>query len=857
MIKTVVASLVNLLLTGDIGGSVVGILGEVVGSSVERGMKRKELYAQLDQFIEIQRKGEVSGRLKCIIEELKKELLLQIKEHNIDVMNFLRQNLKNEFEVLDIPIEKRERLEENLAQYVMHYINKTDITFYNDILIKRVVDNYEERICKLEKNDAEKQKQLILVGNGTAKLHINDYEKIDKRDEEIKEIEEMFLEQKNVVFLYGRPGMGKTTLARLYANWFSERRKEECSIYFVHYQESFETTLKMLVIKSGNYSGKDVLNYFKMLDLYERKKILLVIDNFNENTLQGREKRSFEEEIQGEFFAELRDLGIRILITTRIKISENVYNVKSVSNTFELFNRYADVEIMETDKELVIDIIKALKSNTMLIVLAAHLWRKNKNEGKLLLDRIRDGKTERHADELPYIYETKVDGGKSTIYGQAESLLDLSGILADEKHKKIFVNVALLPLTGIAKADFIQFTGSSNENALNHLIDNSWVIEEGENVMLHPLVREILINKRIITYKECRKYCESIGNEIAMNKKFSHRLSYKACAEEIFTLFSTKKSPSINLIELFYNLSDVYDMLGNRKKSYILAEKVYEHIDVYDKKPLKKAERLSGIAYSLNNYYRNRRGLKRAERLLKEAEEVYAKIDVKTVDDKVQYYQTKGKILSNYGSNCIAKGKLNEAEMKQYYSCSLEWHEKALAHREESLNTDIAKLVGEDINSERSNAISRRLKADVATSLGNIGTTHFYMGDYASAIEFHNKARKMREDLGLIKLSFDNLQRVVGSLIEYYRKELDVNIEWFANVLNSYPELIKTNISYELYASLETNINYFILLAKIISNDTRCECLRDKLEVTREEIVKCLQEDSLLWQKYNGKIKIQ
>ena len=632
-----------------------------------------------------------------------------------------------------------------------------------------------------------------------------------------------------------------TTLAKLYANRASEEAAGEIKIYFEKYEKSIENTIAKCSSDPKKYNGKDVLQYWKNCNPEENAKVLLIIDNFNEDSLQGRDRGVYEEELASEYFQELKNTGICILITTRIKMREDVYEVPVVADTIGLFQRYAKTEIMENDRDLVEEIIEILHGNTMLITLTAYLWGQNKENGRVLLERLTQGVVREQLDIVPVREDVVVE--EKTIYGQVKALLDFSGILNTADVKYVFTNMVLLPLRGISKAVFVKFIDYPNANVVNSLIDASWVLEENEWICLHPLVREIMLEQEEIMFEVVSKYCVSIGQEIKMGSNFANRLAYKECAWEIFKMFSHEKHMEKSWVKLIYDLSDIYDEIAERERSLEIANVVYEHIRVFREDMFEKATCLSGIAYSMNNCYKSMKDLKRAGKLLEKAQVAYGCIDPHKVENQVDYKRLAGKIKNNKGSNCLAKGHCNQAKKIRHYA-------EAQKYYNEAFDIRIA-------NKERfilDEASSKLLEGDIAISYTSLGTVNFYLEDYRTAIEYHRKAYDIRKNINM-KLANDNQQRIIGCIIKQQGKAFDVTLNELKEVLAYYPELLQSNRYFEMRGALEININYFVLLSRIILNDNRYACLVDDFLRKRDVILNWLNADTRFKQKYGERME--
>lgn len=520
---------------------------------------------------------------------------------------------------------------------------------------------------------------------------------------------------------------------------------------------------------------------------------------------------------------------------------EDVYEVPVVADTIGLFQRYAKTEIMEDDRALVEEIIEILHGNTMLITLTAYLWGQNKENGKVLLERLKRGVVREQSDTVPVREDTVVE--EKTIYGQVKALLDFSGVLNQAEVKYVFTNMALLPLRGISKAAFVGFIDCPNANVVNSLIDASWVLEEKEWIFLHPLVREIMLEQEEVTFEAVSKYCASIGQEIRMGGNFANRLAYKECAWEIFKMFSKEEHMEKSWVKLIYDLSDIYDEIAERERSLEIANVVYKHMQVFDEDMFEKAKCLSGIAYSMNNCYKSMEDLKRAEELLEKAQTAYELIEPQNVENMVEYKRLAGKIKNNKGSNCLAKGHCNQAEKERHYAEAQKYYKEAFEIR--MINKERFVLEG---------ASSKLLEGDIAISYTALGTVNFYLEDYRTAIDYHREAYDIRKNINM-KLASDNQQRIIGGTIKQQGKAFDVRVDELKQALDYYPELLQNNRYFEMHGALEMNIDCFVLLSRIILNDKRYVCLIDVFLQKLDLILNWLNADTRLKQKYGERME--
>lgn len=831
-----IIKLLEVVFSTDVNALLVNMAKVGVGETTDLIRFHYVINQAIENYLVVQPNANTREQLKEIIKELKKDLKKQINNRDIHLIDDINEKLDEKFQIYEFSDDVRENLKKNFECSILGCIEKIDVNFRNNLkLAMQILEerkNNEQQDMKIEQIErsiqiiqhviALKAIQSPLKGNSVCP-QIDDPNKMVGHIDELKQIEKLYSAGSNVAFLCGRPGMGKTTLAKRYAR----QANETSEVYFVTYENSIEYTIGKFAKDNLKNGGHKVLNYWRRLK--SERPILLIIDNFDENPLQGANKQKIEKELNGEFYNELVNIGIQILITTRIYVERNRVELMPVENQLDLFEKYYERPIEDEIKKTIKEIINVLHGNTLLIILAANNLKTSVDVSKTLdvLYRLKNCNIQGETTEVG-IYADIQDIDAKTIYLQAEALLDISGIQNDSTAKEVFANTILLPLDGINKQEFFNLTENTNNNTLKKLIDNSWVLTDSQNIYLHTVVREIAIRKGYVSYELCKNYCKNIKEKISIRVQFEERVAYKNYALEIFKIFKAEKSLDQELLRLFYDLSDIYDELSERVQAMELVEVVKKHIHAFDTKPIEKAKILSGIAYSLNNYYDNMDKLEKNHELLKMALETINALELNQYN-KCECAQTKGNILSNFGSNFLAKSKCAQSSEKEYLNQAIDWHKQALKLRQEQYET----LLGEQED-------TRRIEAAIATSHTTIATDYFYYSDYEQALKQHLKALKIREELHNSKGKSINQQRIIGCVIEIYRQQLFIDEKYISLALSYYPQLLEANHSHKNNNALQDNVRYLVVLKGIVLNDRRLECFIDQIKE------KCQQVESFI-----------
>lgn len=769
-------------------------------------------------FIKNQSNKDIKDILEALARDLAKMISNLTSEKELNVLDEVKNYLNEELQQAEIDSKMVEPVVNNMEHYILQYIWDTEPLYHNDLILERRLTNLEKKI--------NRDSYLVPVIEGMHSLHIDsildtDIDKTEFREQEISDIRRRMEDKgSSILFLTGDPGIGKTTLARLYAN-----RCERKKIYFVKYQGSFEKTLNELSIKRKKDSWKEVLRYWKSLSASEREQILLIIDNFNDDSIDALEN-CYYEALNTELFNELKNLGIQILITTRINREKNVYIVKGVKNPVGLFEAYYKNELNDQQKKGAEKLITLLHNNTLMLALCAGLLREECSLNKLIVEiqkcnvKIKKILLEKEAD-----FQSAEKRQRFTLYEQAEAILNMGAILKVETNCQILSNMALLPLSGMKKREFLQFIHKDSDEGRNHiktLILRSWIIEEDHIVCLHPVIREILLDKgkKLVSWDRCRDYCSSLNDKIDLYYAFQDRMCYKYYAEEVYTIFHDIHDMILG--ELFYNLSDIYDQIGNPKNSRELIDIVSTYLDEMPESK-KKVRMYSGVAYSYNNQADGIQDLDNAANLLERAKNMLGRIKSQCTD--WDYYSELGRICSNQGSNELARitGESDWKQIEKHALRALAFHQQALEQREQAL--EIAYNKDEKVISKR----------DVATSYTGIATSYFKLHCYKDSVQMHRNALEIREDCDIGRMPISQ-QAMLGSTLQWYDQDGFCDLITFKEELEFYPKLLEKNIQQENKRAFDRNVLFFDKLCEIINKEDNLSELKPLAKTKKQEI---------------------
>ena len=525
------------------------------------------------------------------------------KSYDIDIMDKIEALVKKNFEEYSVDETEQKDIWRKFSDSIMDYMKNNNPLLANDTELKREIKQLRKKLDVFF-SAAERTKMLTeyLDQKCQSSLGISNAAELQDRSGDICRINKTFDKNQQIIFLYGAPGVGKTTLVKQYAN-----ASKFNHILFVQYEKSIENTLRKLCDKKTKIEASDILDYFRGLKTRERAdKTLLIIDNFNDDEAEDTQAE-YQHELESDLFRALKETGIHILITTRINTQSDYLEITSLKKIKEHFlSLYNDNQPLDENEDNIIDrIINAVDNNTLLVTLAAKTYREMlPNEREQFLIDLETNQIEKVTYPAP-----KISGyGREPFYVQLSKILKFSAILRKNERINILSSAVLLPAGGIEKEKFISLIPSKWLASLAEMTDRSWITDDGQNVMVHAGIRAVVRqNTEVMNFENCKPYCEAINKKIDMNLvgNLDERLPYYGCAVEIFRAFGDlseiPEANKENMLWLCYNLSDLCDHLKEKRLASQICELVDDNINLLKKEydDVRIGQIMCGTAYSL------------------------------------------------------------------------------------------------------------------------------------------------------------------------------------------------------------------------------------------------------------------
>ena len=687
------------------------------------------------------------------------------------------------------------------------------VTKTNEFLIKGISHTPLKRFQSVQEmreavEDLRQLKIEIDLVNSPNRVKPNKY--FIPREHDIKKIDAA-LTQNNYVFLEGIGGIGKTELAKSYA-----QEKNYDIVQFINFGRNLQETIaydlaffNFDALKYEPVFGKDAakhifhdkVNHLKQC-VAAGQKILIIIDNYSHTSLQD-----FKTFTAGEY---------HVIFTTREKLGGVEISPMKDDSLFKMFCKYYSPLLPNADDTpLIHEIIKAVAGHTMSVMLIAAAMRNDNITAKEMLQRLQDGiETNTNIN----IDKEWINNPQQAMMRHIFMLFDMTRIKQENNFAHIMVNMSVVPETGLEKNEFFQLTQCNNFD-LNWLIERRWVQDENSNVSLHAVIADVASRELLPTSVNCGGLLNGL---ISFANKSTYMEAANA-ANKLKTACSRINDATPLTAELYSKFARLCSFLAD----YDSALKYYEKTAAI-RKTAWDYNNIAKIQMDRGNYTK---ALKLYEKTIEALAITYndelaaivfgdlggIHIQFKDYDLAIECYQ---RALNSYVSihgyehpdsarmlNNIACAYLH----KKDYDQAKAWFGKALALRK--------KILGEN-------------HPDTATTYGNIALGCTELGQYEKALRLEEKALTVRENVfgtehPKTALSYNNIgliyacKKDFNKALEFYQKALEI----YEKILgDDHPDTIATQRNiHEFFSALQltTSVNQLKILCKNIPPRTK------------------------------------
>lgn len=333
------------------------------------------------------------------------------------------------------------------------------------------------------------------------------------RDKELDALHDQ-LSENSKIFLQGIPGIGKSELAKAYAQSF---KKDYTNIIYINYSGSLKNDIIKLDFAEDYNANEPEADRFRRHDRFLRSlkdDSLIIIDNFN--TVASDD----------ETLSTVLAYSCRILFTTRSRFDEynDTYTIEEMPDDELLILMGSLYSEADNHSEILREIIHTVHNHTFAVELSARLLEVGILAPDQLLEKLRAEKAAMDSEDK---ISAKKDGKsrKATYYTHIHTLFSLYKLSKVES--EVMRNLALAPHNGVHAKLFALWLELKNMNAINDLIESGFVKElPGRMIALHPMIQEITLDEMKPSVVNCSTFLQSIqticmchGNDVLYYKQ--------------------------------------------------------------------------------------------------------------------------------------------------------------------------------------------------------------------------------------------------------------------------------------------------------------------------------------------------
>ncbi len=397
------------------------------------------------------------------------------------------------------------------------------------------------------------------------------------REALMEEIHSAFEDDRNVLFLHGMGGIGKSQLAGQY---YRRHRVFYTTVVFGKYEGSLAALIAddtVFRIKGMSRRIRED-NTPQTDEEYAREKLAFLKRTADEHTLIILDNYDVESD---PFFEDLTEKAeYRVLVTSRIRPERGRYHriaVKELDDETlrDLFIEFADPEEEEIcrDDPAFPELFAYTNRHTLtLTLIAKYMAEKSIDDIGEMLGKLK-------AQSLSVISDSRRADG----FARVRDILRMASLNEDEK---MFLRcLALMPLSGVKQEFFKRWCGDVFA-ARNYLANNLGLVivnREQGTLALHPVIREVVLEEIEFDYTKYQAFIETFAGElldyIAWNYPVQIKNMYFECSKGILEAFGEINRTNFNSCFHMINFCCFVDGYENnlRRLGTILeaAEKIF------------------------------------------------------------------------------------------------------------------------------------------------------------------------------------------------------------------------------------------------------------------------------------------
>lgn len=307
------------------------------------------------------------------------------------------------------------------------------------------------------------------------------------REKECHEIEKWCSGNRNLLFVTGMGGIGKSTIVRKFA---SDHKESFDHLIYVQYKDNMIETLTddMQFCITGYEKKEEETNreyFYRKIkaakELTADTDSVLIVDNFS-----GAIDHDFLELLKANW---------KVIAVTRSNMSETGYDcqkIEAFSNKEELYRLFEDnmgKKIVSEEYRKLDRLIELVAGHTLALVLVAKQIARSFITIDTALNLV---ETNGFAGMAPEKVRYMQDGKEyyDRISAIIKAVYDVS-VLSEEK-KKCLKALSLFDVNGIGVKEVEELLKLQSLDDIHELVDLGWIELSGNQVRMHPLIQETM-----------------------------------------------------------------------------------------------------------------------------------------------------------------------------------------------------------------------------------------------------------------------------------------------------------------------------------------------------------------------------
>lgn len=392
------------------------------------------------------------------------------------------------------------------------------------------------------------------------------------RSTEVQQIHDLFQDGVNAVFLTGMGGIGKSEIAKAYAQKYRD-------VYTTTVFASYETDLLHLIASDQAIPVENLQQASatggqgETIEAYFHRKMKVLRSVLNENTLIIIDNFDVDAD---ERLEDVLQLPCKLILTTRTDFSAYGYDTVKIGplEKFEdlvtLMQRIDKVYPDEKNQAALRDIIRLLECHTYGVSLTAAQIKASHIAPAKMLEQL---KKEGLRTQTRGGFVRKAGEKKATAYEYIRALFDFSKL--DETSCRMLRYLACMPREGVDIDLFMECCSIDDFSHISRLIELHWIQldEEADRIGLHMLVKELVWEQLTPTEDTCASLLEGAYRwaNNAWNKQHEENCAHNSI---IFSLLETFPKPPVHWLDAFEDMATFAWIQGR----FDLSERCEHHL---------------------------------------------------------------------------------------------------------------------------------------------------------------------------------------------------------------------------------------------------------------------------------------